>query len=57
MGLIEHLQYAYRPLEGCTTYTAYYSTTVVELTNHDFLCLAQKIAISLLSTSALAALK
>ena len=55
--LTEHLRYVYGPLEGHTAYTTYHSTTVVELTNHDFLCPAQKIAISLLSTSALAALK
>ena len=55
--LIEHLRYVYGPLEGCTACTAYYSATVVELTNHDFPCPALKIAIGLLSTSALAALK
>ena len=36
---------------------AYYSATVVELTNHDFPCPARKIAIGSLSTSALATLK
>src|SRR5437016_13245480 len=55
--LTEHLWYAYGPLEGRTAYTAYYSATVVELTNHDFPCPARKIAIGSLSTSALAALK
>src|SRR5436853_3046169 len=55
--LTEYLRYAYGPLEGRTAYTAYYSATVVELTNHDFPCPAWKIAISSLSTSALAALK
>ena len=54
---MEHLRYAYGPLEGRTAYTAYYSATVVKLTNHDFPCPAQKIAIGSLSTSALAALK
>ena len=57
--LTEYLWYVYGPLEGRTAYTAciaYYSATVVELTNYDFLCRARKIAISLLSTSALAAL-
>jgi len=34
-----------------------YSATLVELTNHDFLCWVWKITISSLSTSALAALK
>ena len=55
--LTEHLRYVYGPLEGRMAYTAYYSTTVVELTNHDFPCPARKIAIGSLSTSALAALK
>ena len=55
--LTEHLWYVYGPLKGRTAYTAYYSTTVVKLTNHDFPCPAQKIAIGSLSTSALAALK
>ena len=55
--LTEHLRYIYGPLEGRTAYTAYYSTVVVKLTNHDFPCLALKIAIGSLSTSALAALK
>ena len=55
--LITHLQYIYSPLEGHTAYTAYHSAIVVELTNYDFLCPVQKIAIGLLSTSALAALK
>ena len=57
MRLMEHLWYVYGPLEGRTAYTAYYSATVVELTNHDFPCRARKIAIGSLSTSALAALK
>jgi hypothetical protein len=60
MRLTEHLWYVYGPLEGrtaCTACTAYYSATVVVLTNHDFLCRAWKIAIGSLSTSALAALK
>ena len=55
--LIEHLWYVYGLLEGRTAYIAYYSATVVKLTNYDFLYPARKIAISLLSTSALAALK
>ena len=55
--LMEYLRFSYGPLEGRTVYTAYYSTTVVKLTNHDFLSPGWKIAISLLSTSALAALK
>ena len=54
--LMEHLRYVYGPLEGRTAYTAYYSAIVVELTNYDFLSLGWKIAISSLSTSALAAL-
>ena len=54
--LTEYLWYVYGPLEGRTAYTAYYSATVVELTNYDFLCPAWKIAIGSLSTSALAAL-
>ena len=54
---MEHLRYVYGPLEGRTAYTAYYSATAAKLTNHDFLCPAQKIAIGSLSTSALAALK
>jgi len=37
--LTEHLQYVYGPLEGRTAYTAYYPTTLVELTNYDFLSL------------------
>ena len=52
MRLTEYLQYVYSPLEGHTAYTAYYSTTVVELTNHDFLSLGWKIAIGSLNTSA-----
>ena len=36
---------------------AYYSATVVKLTNYDFLSPGWKIAIGLLNTSALAALK
>jgi hypothetical protein len=58
--LTEHLRYVYSLLEGhtaCTACTAYYSATVVVLTNHDFPCWARKIAIGSLSTSALAALK
>ena len=58
--LTEYLRYVYGPLEGrtaCTACTAYYSATVVVLTNHDFPCRARKIAISSLSASALAALK
>ena len=55
--LIKHLWYVYGLLEGRMAYTAYYSATLVKLTNHDFLCWARKIAIGLLSTSALAALK
>ena len=55
--LTEYLRFSYGPLEGYTVYTAYYSATVVELTNYDFLSPGWKIAISLLSTSALAALK
>ena len=54
-GLTEYLRYVYGPLEGRTAYTAYYSTIVVELTNHDFLSPGWKIAIGSLSTSALAA--
>ena len=57
MRLTEHLQYIYSLLEGRTAYTAYYSATPVKLTNHDFPYQARKIAISLLSTSTLAALK
>ena len=38
-------------------YTAYHSAIVVELTNHNFPCPAWKVAIGLLSISALAALK
>ena len=56
-GLTEHLRYVYGPLEGRTAYTAYYPTTVVELTNHDFPSPGWKIAIGSLNTSALAALK
>ena len=55
--LTEYLRYVYGPLEGHTAYMAYYSATVVELTNYDFLSLGWKIAISSLSTSALAALE
>ena len=55
--LTKHLWYVYGPLEGRTAYTAYYSATVVKLTNYDFPYPARKIAISSLSTSALAALK
>ena len=55
--LTEYLRFSYGPLEGCTVYTAYYSATVVELTNYDFPSPGWKIAISSLSTSALAALK
>ena len=54
---MEYLRFSYGPLEGRTVCTAYYSTTVVELTNYDFLSPGWKIAISSLSTSALAALK
>ena len=55
--LTEYLRFSYGPLEGRTAYTAYYSTTVVELTNYDFPSPGWKIAIGSLSTSALAALK
>jgi hypothetical protein len=58
--LTEHLWYVCGLLEGrtaYTAYTAYYSATVVVLTNHDFPCRARKITIGSLSTSALAALK
>ena len=54
---MEHLQYIYSLLEGRTVYTTYYLATVVKLTNYDFPCRARKIAIGLLNTSALAALK
>ena len=54
--LTEHLRFSYGPLEGRMVYTAYYSATVVELTNHDFPSPGWKIAIGSLSTSALAAL-
>ena len=54
--LTEYLWYVYGPLEGRIAYTAYYSATVVKLTNHDFPYPAWKIAIGSLSTSALAAL-
>ena len=54
---MEHLRYIYGLLEGRTAYMAYYSAAPVKLTNYDFLCRARKIAIGLLSTSALAALK
>ena len=37
--LTEYLQFSYGLLEGRTAYTAYYSTTVVKLTNYDFLSL------------------
>ena len=57
MRLIIYLQYVYGPLKGCMAYIAYYFAIVVELTNYDFLCLVWKIAIGLLSISALAALK
>ena len=56
MRLTEHLRYVYGPLEGYTAYTAYYSAMVVKLTNYDFPSPGWKIAISSLSTSALAAL-
>ena len=36
---MEYLQFSYGPLEGRTAYTAYYSATVVELTNYNFLSL------------------
>jgi hypothetical protein len=55
--LTEHLWFSYGLLEGRTAYTAYYSATVVKLTNYDFLSPGWKIAIGSLSTSALAALK
>ena len=55
--LTEYLRFVYGPLEGRTAYMAYYSTTVVKLTNYNFPFLGWKIAISSLSTSALAALK
>ena len=55
--LTMYLQYIYGLLEGRTAYTAYYSAIVIKLTNYDFPCLVQKIAIGLFSTSALAALK
>jgi hypothetical protein len=54
---MEYLRFSYGPLEGRTACTAYYSATVVKLTNYDFPSLGWKIAIGLLSTSALAALK
>ena len=54
---MEYLRFSYGLLEGHTVYTAYYSAIVVKLTNYDFLSLGWKIAISSLSTSALAALK
>ena len=54
---MEYLRFSYGLLEGRTVYTAYYSTMVVKLTNHDFLSPGWKITISSLSTSALAALK
>ena len=57
MRLTMHLQYIYSLLEGRMAYTAYYFTIVVKLTNHNFLYPVRKIAISLLSTSTLAALK
>ena len=55
--LTEHLWLSYGPLEDRTAYTAYYSAAVVKLTNYDFPSPGWKIAISLLSTSASAALK
>ena len=54
---MEYLRFSYGPLEDRMAYTAYYSAIVVELTNYNFLSLGWKIAISSLSTSALAALK
>ena len=54
--LTEYLWYVYGPLEGHTAHTAYYSAIVVKLTNYDFPSPGWKIAISSLSTSALAAL-
>ena len=57
MRLTEHLQYVYGPLEGHIAYTAYHSAIVVKLTNHNFPYPARKVAIGLLSTSTLAALK
>ena len=53
---MEHLWFSYGPSEGRTAYTAYYSATVVKLTNYDFPSPGWKIAIGSLSTSALAAL-
>ena len=55
--LTEHLWYVYGPLEGRIACTAYYSAALVKLTNYNFPSPGWKIAISLLSTSALAALK
>ena len=57
MRLTEYLQHIYGLLEDRTAYTAYYPTIVVKLTNHDFPCLVRKIAIGLLSISALVTLK
>ena len=54
---MEYLRYVYGPLEGRTACTAYYSATVVKLTNYNFPSPGWKIAIGSLSTSALAALK
>jgi hypothetical protein len=55
--LTEHLRFSYGPLEGRTACMAYYSATLVKLTNHDFPSPGWKIAIGSLNTSALAALK
>src|ERR1700735_5524735 len=55
--LTEYLWLSCGTLEDCIACTAYYSAEVVKLTNHDFPSLGWKIAISSLSTSALAALK
>jgi hypothetical protein len=55
--LMEYLWFSYGLLEGRTVYTAYYSATVVKLTNYDFPSPGWKIAIGSLSTRALAALK
>ena len=57
MRLIKYLWYVYSLLKGHMVCTAYYSTTVVKLTNHNFPSLGWKITIGSLSTSALAALK
>ena len=54
---MEHLRFSYGLLEGRTAYIAYYSAIVVKLTNYNFPSLGRKITISLLSISALTALK